>query len=108
MIGRCHFGRAGLTTTSAPASAFPRANRFPALGGCELVGRSWPASDPPRAAFVLVPGLQDPSPRYEPPAPQLGGAGFAVSAFDPRGPGRSEGPRACVRSFTESVTDLAT
>ena len=81
---------------------------FQGLGGLQLFEQSWLPSDPPRAALILVHGLKDHSSRYETFARQLGDAGFAVYAFDLRGHGRSEGPRAYVRSFTEYVTDLAT
>ena len=81
---------------------------FQGLGGLQLFEQSWLPSDPPRAVLILMHGLKDHSSRYETFARQLGDAGFAVYAFDLRGHGRSEGPRAYVRSFTEYVSDLAT
>lgn len=80
---------------------------FQGSGGAQLFEQSWMPSDSPRAVLVLVHGLRDHSSRYETVARQLTEAGFAVHAFDLRGHGRSGGPRAFVRSFSEYVGDLA-
>lgn len=81
---------------------------FQGSGGVRLFEQAWLPSDSPRAVLVLVHGLRDHSSRYETIVRQLNEAGFAVYAFDLRGHGRSEGPRAFVRSFTEYVADLGT
>lgn len=81
---------------------------FQGLGGVQLFEQSWLPSVPPRAVLILMHGLKDHSSRYETFARQLNDAGFAVYAFDLRGHGRSGGPRAFVRSFTEYLTDFAT
>jgi acylglycerol lipase len=80
---------------------------FQGSGGTQLFEQSWLPYDSPRAVLVLVHGLKDHSSRYGTVARQLTEAAFAVHAFDLRGHGRSEGPRAFVRSFSEYVGDLA-
>lgn len=79
---------------------------FHGAGGTRLVRRSWPPAGSPRASIVLVHGYAEHSERYAWVGEQLAAAGFAVHAYDLRGHGRSEGPRARVASFREHLDDL--
>ncbi len=74
--------------------------------GLKLYYRTWTPAASPRGLVLLVHGLKDHSERYAAIAGQLTGQGYAVEAFDLRGHGRSEGPRAWVRSFDAYITDL--
>jgi alpha-beta hydrolase superfamily lysophospholipase len=55
---------------------------------------------------VIVHGYAEHSGRYEWVGARLAEAGFAAHAYDLRGHGRSDGPRATVRSFREHLGDL--
>jgi alpha-beta hydrolase superfamily lysophospholipase len=55
---------------------------------------------------VLVHGYAEHCGRYDHVGAALAGAGYAVCAYDQRGHGRSEGPRALVRSMDEYLDDL--
>lgn len=74
--------------------------------GQRLFRRTWTPLAPKRL-IVLVHGYAEHSGRYEEMASWLARRGAAVSAYDHRGHGRSEGRRAHVRSFDEYVDDLA-
>lgn len=75
-------------------------------GGLSLFRQTWLPAREPRAAVVIVHGIHEHSSRYEWTAHRLAAAGFAVHAYDLRGHGRSEGPRALVRSLNEHLDDL--
>jgi alpha-beta hydrolase superfamily lysophospholipase len=102
--GRLHTGaRAGETGRMIVHSAAD----FHGEGGIRLFRRSWlPSTTRPKAAVALVHGYAEHSGRYEWFGEQLAGAGIAVHAYDLRGHGRSDGPRATVRSFREHLDDL--
>ncbi|HEV7223829.1 MAG TPA: alpha/beta hydrolase [Pirellulales bacterium] len=67
-----------------------------------------PEGRPPRAGVAIVHGYAEHSGRYEEVAGRLLAAGHCVYQFDLRGHGRSEGPRAFVRSFDDYIRDLQT
>jgi acylglycerol lipase len=65
-----------------------------------------PEDRPPRRGVAIVHGYAEHSGRYEEVAGRLLAAGYGVYQFDLRGHGRSEGPRAFVRSFGDYVRDV--
>ncbi len=73
--------------------------------GVRLREQFWAASAP-RAEVVLHHGLWDYSDYYAPFAAALAQHGYAVTAFDMRGHGRSDGPRYQVGDFKEYLADL--
>jgi acylglycerol lipase len=79
-----------------------------AADGVALRGRLWPVSQQTQRVFVVVHGLKDHGGRYAELAEALTPGGTAVAAFDLRGHGRSDGPRAFVRRFSEYGADLRT
>jgi alpha-beta hydrolase superfamily lysophospholipase len=79
---------------------------FPARDGLRLFERRWLPAGEPRAEVMLVPGIIEHGGRYAPTAEALARRGYAVSAMDLRGHGKSEGPRCWVRSFDEYIDDL--
>jgi acylglycerol lipase len=82
------------------------ASDFHGAGGTRLFRRSWLPDAAPRGVIVLVHGFGEHSERYAWVGEQLAGSGYAVHTYDLRGHGRSEGPRARVRSFREHLDDL--
>lgn len=81
------------------------ADHFAARGGLALLHRSWrPAS--PRGTLALVHGLAEHCGRYEHVAHAFAERGFSVHAYDQRGHGQSEGPRAYTPSFEALLDDL--
>ena len=56
--------------------------------------------------MLLVHGFIEHGGRYAPTAEALARRGYAVSAMDLRGHGKSKGPRCWIRSFDEYVDDL--
>lgn len=81
--------------------------QFSAYDGLQLFERSClPDDAAPRAMVAVVHGYSEHSGRYQELSQRLTEAGYAAELFDLRGHGRSEGPRAFVRSFEEYVRDL--
>ncbi len=79
---------------------------FAAADGLRLFERRWLPDPEPHAALAIVHGYAEHSGRYAHVGEALAGRGYAVFAFDLRGHGRSEGPRAFVRSFGAYLADL--
>jgi alpha-beta hydrolase superfamily lysophospholipase len=65
-----------------------------------------PAGSPTRAAVVMIHGFSAHCGAFRHVAGDLAGAGFAVTAFDCRGHGRSQGRHGYVRRFGDYAADL--
>lgn len=79
-----------------------------ASDGTLLYVQAWRPRAAAQAALVVVHGLRDHSSRYAELGKELAKRGWVVYAFDLRGHGRSQGPRALVERFDRLVFDLAT
>ena len=77
-----------------------------ATGGLELFYRAWRPADDTRASVVIAHGLGEHGGRYGRLVDALLTRGFAASAMDHRGFGRSPGRRGHVNSWAEYRTDL--
>jgi alpha-beta hydrolase superfamily lysophospholipase len=80
--------------------------RIGTSGGLTLLSRAWLPDAPARGAVAIIHGYAEHSARYEHVGASIARAGYAAHAFDLRGHGASEGPRALVRSFNEYVDDV--
>ena len=67
----------------------------------------WPAGDAPRGQVLLVHGLGEHVGRYAHVVAALHARGWAVSGFDQRGHGRSEGARGVIARPDALLADLA-
>src|SRR6478735_2841350 len=74
--------------------------------GIEILVRHWRPEAPPRAAVILCHGVNSHSGQYGWAAEQLVKAGFAVTALDLRGRGKSEGERYYAETINDYVADL--
>ena len=75
--------------------------------GLRLFEQEWSPEGTPRAGVVIVHGYGEHSGRYVHVAEELTRNGYAVSTFDLRGHGQSQGdPRTFVRSFDEHLDDV--
>lgn len=91
--------------------AYPRGMQrgdatFTSSDGLAIWHQWWRPDTPPVGVVMLLHGLGEHSGRYEHVATALVEAGYAVEAIDHRGHGRSEGPRAYVKKFSEFHDDL--
>jgi len=77
-----------------------------ATGGLELFYRAWRPAEDTRASVVIAHGLGEHGGRYGRLVDALLTRGFAASAMDHRGFGRSPGRRGHVNSWAEYRTDL--
>jgi alpha-beta hydrolase superfamily lysophospholipase len=78
-----------------------------AFDGLKLHVEAFDATPPARAAVVMVHGFSAHCGLFRHVPAALARAGFAVTAFDCRGHGRSEGRRGYVKRFSDYVDDLA-
>jgi acylglycerol lipase len=81
-------------------------DRFTAGDGTGLYEQSWLPERETVAAVAIVHGINEHSGRYGRLAEELNRRGYAVYAMDLRGHGRSDGPRALVRSFEQYLDDV--
>ncbi len=75
--------------------------------GLTLYGRRWEPTAEPRGIVCLVHGLGEHCGRYGHVAQHLNGNGFAVSAVDLRGHGRSDGRRGHTPGYGALMNDLS-
>jgi len=74
--------------------------------GLQLRTLRWPAAGTPRAHFVLVHGIAEHAGRHAHVAARLALAGIETHAYDLRGFGESDGPRAYVDRWSRYHDDL--
>jgi acylglycerol lipase len=80
---------------------------FTSADGLKIVFRSWRPRSQPRGVVAIVPGFNSHSGYYAWVGEQLAGRGYAVSAVDLRGRGKSDGERFYVDKFSDYVADVA-
>lgn len=78
----------------------------PTADGLALALQHWPLADA-RGRVLVVHGLGEHLQRYDALARDLNAAGWAVSAYDQRGHGRSPGPRGGLPTADSLCADLA-
>ena len=81
----------------------PREQWLESTGGLNIFTRHWRPAGTSRAALVICHGVNSHGGQYLRAAEEFAAAGFAVTALDLRGRGRSEGERFHV----EDVADLS-
>ncbi|MEO8484597.1 MAG: alpha/beta fold hydrolase [Acidobacteriota bacterium] len=81
-------------------------DRFTSTDGLNIVFRSWRPQGQPRGLVAIVPGFNSHSGYYTWVAEQFVAAGYAASAIDLRGRGKSDGERFYVAKFADYVADV--
>jgi len=81
-------------------------DKFTSADGLQILLRSWHPKTEPRGVVAIVPGFNSHSGYYAWVAEQLVAAGYAVSAIDLRGRGKSDGERFYVEKFADYVADV--
>jgi acylglycerol lipase len=76
-------------------------------GGLKIFTRHWRPAGTPKAALVICHGVNSHGGQYLRAAEEFAAAGFAVTALDLRGRGRSEGERFHVDDISHYVADLS-
>jgi len=76
-------------------------------GGLKIYTRHWEPSGEPKASLVICHGVNSHGGQYIRAAEEFADRGFAVTALDLRGRGRSEGERFYVESIDDYVSDLS-
>lgn len=76
-------------------------------GGLRIFTRHWRPIGEPKAALVICHGVNSHGGQYLRAAAEFAAAGFAVTALDLRGRGKSEGERFYVEHVDEYVSDLS-
>lgn len=89
----------GMTITSTTETVAAR-------DGTRLLVRRWAPDRSPWATALIVHGLGEHSGRWEAVGGRMAAAGIAVSAFDHRGHGRSEGRRAYTETWDHMLDDV--
>jgi acylglycerol lipase len=75
--------------------------------GLKIFTRHWRPAGAPKASLVICHGVNSHGGQYVRAAEVFAAAGFAVTALDLRGRGRSEGERFHVEDIADYVSDLA-
>ncbi|MBF6601225.1 MAG: lysophospholipase [Dehalococcoidia bacterium] len=89
-----------------PETVRSEEDAFTSDDGLRIFTRTWLPAAAPKAAVAVVHGYAEHSGRYASVGEALAARGYAVHALDLRGHGRSDGPRALVRSFERYLADL--
>lgn len=92
-----------MSTESNP----PREQWLDGNGGLKIFTRHWRPAGTPRAALVICHGVNSHGGQYVRAAEEFVAAGYAVTALDLRGRGRSEGERFYVERVDDYVSDLS-
>lgn len=79
---------------------------FTTSDGLRLLERRWMPQGKARAHVVVLHGYAEHSGRYAHAGARMAQHGYGVHALDLRGHGRSDGPVALVRSFSEYLADV--
>lgn len=87
-------------------TASPRSKALTSTDGLRLPRYLWLPDSAPQAVVVLVHGYAEHAQRYQHVAEHLRDQGWAVHAYDQRGHGHAEGPRAYVSRFEQYLDDL--
>lgn len=75
-------------------------------GGAKIFVRSWRPATPPRAVVAIVPGFKSHSGHYGWTGETLASHGYAVSAVDLRGRGKSDGDRFWIERIEDYLGDI--
>jgi alpha-beta hydrolase superfamily lysophospholipase len=75
--------------------------------GGRIFTRHWEPDGPPKASLVLCHGVNSHGGQYLRAGEAFAGRGFAVTALDLRGRGKSDGERYYIESIDEYVSDLS-
>lgn len=78
-----------------------------AKGDLRIFTRHWPATGAPKASVVICHGVNSHGGQYIAAAQALASRGFAVTALDLRGRGKSEGERFYTESIDDYVSDVS-
>ena len=92
-------------TPDRPAA--PQEQWLEGKGGLMIFTRHWRPVGTPRAAITICHGVNSHGGQYIRAAEEFAAAGFAVTALDLRGRGRSEGERFYVEHVDDYVSDLS-
>jgi alpha-beta hydrolase superfamily lysophospholipase len=76
-------------------------------GGLRIFTRFWAPVGSAKASLVICHGVNSHGGQYIRAAEEFAGRGFAVTALDPRGRGKSEGERFYTESIDDYVSDLS-
>jgi acylglycerol lipase len=76
-------------------------------GGLRIFTRHWEPEGEPKASIVICHGVNSHGGQYARAAEEFAARGFAVTALDLRGRGRSEGERFYVEHIDDYVSDLS-
>ncbi len=85
----------------------PQEHWLEGKGGLKIFTRHWRPAGPPKAALVICHGVNSHGGQYLRAGQEFAAAGFAVTALDLRGRGKSEGERFYVEHVDEYVSDLS-